>query len=68
VKGRATYSGFAAVQRGGPEFAAVESLVAALADAGQITGKPEVIGSSTGLVPTNALVLTELINSRTLED
>jgi hypothetical protein len=56
MKGRATYSGFAAVQRGGPEFAAVESLVAALADAGQITGKPETIDSSIVLVPPNALV------------
>lgn len=27
-------------------------------------GKPEVIGSSVGLVPTNALVLTEPINPR----
>ena len=29
-----------------------------------MTGKPEVIDSSVGLVPTNALVLTETINSR----
>jgi hypothetical protein len=37
-----------------------------LADAGQITGKPEVIGSSTGLVPPNALVLTGLATFRTV--
>jgi hypothetical protein len=29
-----------------------------------MTGKPEVIGSSVGLVPTNALVFTEPIRSR----
>jgi hypothetical protein len=40
----------------------VGSLVAALADAGQITGKPEVIGSSTGLVPPNALVFTDSLS------
>lgn len=31
-----------------------------------MTGKPEVIGSSVGLVPRNALVLTEMINSPTV--
>src|SRR5437660_1019266 len=30
----------------------------------RVTGKPEVIGSSVGLVPTNALVLIEPIHSR----
>jgi len=37
-------------------------------DCSRVTGNPEVIDSSVGLVPTNALVLTEPINSRTLED
>ena len=37
----------------------MESLVAALADAGQITGKPETIDSSIVLVPPNALVVID---------
>jgi hypothetical protein len=35
---------------------------------GQITGNPEVIGSSAGLVPRNALVLTGLAILRVVAD
>ena len=33
-------------------------------DSGRITGKPEVISSPVGIVPTNALVLTGLATFR----
>ena len=38
----------------------------AFLDCAQVTGNPGVISSPVGLVPTNALVLTEPINSETI--
>ena len=38
------------------------SLTSLPAHSGRITGKPEIIGSSSKSVPTNALVLTGLAN------
>jgi hypothetical protein len=44
--------------------AAISELTSAVAGSARITGKPEVIGSSTGLVPRNALVLPGLATFR----
>ena len=42
----------------------VKSHLEIIVDCGRMTGNPEVISSPVGLVPTNALVLIEPINSR----
>ena len=47
-----------------PLFAEVTRWQEGILSSSRVTGNPEVIGSSAGLVPLNALVLSDLANFR----